>query len=101
MHFDGVVARATTLQAQSRFQTASAMRQALANTNVAAPSSAVGSSAQQRSTQRQGGRWSLVVLAFVAVVALAVGILTGNQATDSFADHRGSRRFTFTNDCYV
>lgn len=73
MHFDEVVARATALQAQSRFQTASAMRQALTTASVASPSSAFGGGGLQRSTQRLGGRWLLVILAFVAIAALTVG----------------------------
>lgn len=73
-HFDGVVARATALQVQSRFQTASAMRLALTDTSVIAPSGTGGGVMAQPRAQRGGGRWSLILLAGVVLAALAVGL---------------------------
>lgn len=74
--FEEIVTRATAFQAQSRFQTAPSMRQALSHVLAPPPLSPAPqrSSAPPPSTPRKGGRWSLAILAVVLVAALAAGV---------------------------
>lgn len=72
--FEGIVARATAFQTQSRFQSAPSMRQALSDVVAPPPHPPPPPPPPSPSTPRKGGRWTLAILAVVLVAALAAGI---------------------------
>ena len=81
--FEGILSRATSLSANSRFASAAAMRQVLMGGQAAVSRGVQASPVQfQPKVQQRGSRWSLAAFAIVAVLLFAVVITFLSKPTE-------------------